>query len=214
MTGETGFWETVTGPAGTTIVSILKSIYPITANLHLALIGSDQRMPVTWGDIVPIIREFSSGNDYHNAFYAVNAGIYINKNNQLMQKDLDAKDAGLMLVGLTGKPMADARLMMGSIKDQEEAQKKAMNKAAEQLGIAFKHMGPSGDWAKAELYVVRAKVVMDVMGRLTDKQKSEVLQRATQQNKTYIDRAKMDFVTKGYKNELPARLQRLFNGKL
>lgn len=214
ISGETGFWETVTGPTGATVMSIMKSLYPITANLHLALIGSDQRYPITWADIVPLIREVSSGNDFHNAYYAVNLGIYVNKNNQTMQKGLDALDAGAIVFGLTNRPLSDARLMMGSIKDQEEAQKKAMVKAQEQLNTAFKYLGANEDMAKFDLYVARAKVIMDAMGQLTDKQKAEVLKRATEQNKTYIDRARHDFVTKGNKNQLPARLQRLFDGKL
>jgi hypothetical protein len=217
---EIGVIEAAGGATGTFLNNVLKSTYPFTAHLYVGLLGKEgDRLPILKEDILGLVREVSSVNNLHNAIYAANTGKYLSKSGEWVagssNKPLDWKDAAAMMMGLTRTDITDTRLMIGGLKDQVNAQKRIQVLAEREFKRAFTAADPSGtnDMQKAETHFARASALMRVMGDFKDEMISETYKRAVEENQPLVDRIKKSFTEKGNKSQLPARLQRLFDGK-
>lgn len=210
--GEMGALEAIGGASGSFLSNLGKSLYPFYAHMKVGMFGGQEEFPLAKEDIMGILREISSVNNFHNAYYALNTGKYFSRNDSFVADGLNATDAAMMVLGLTRKDITDTRLMLGSLKDQKKAQDRVALMAEKEIKTAVTYMG-DGDWKKAETHMARAKALMVAVGDFKDDLISQTLRRALGDDTPQVKKIQKDFTEKGYKSQLPDRFQRLFDGK-
>jgi vacuolar-type H+-ATPase subunit I/STV1 len=171
--------------------------------------GGQDYIPLGKDEIISVAREISSFNDAYNAYFALNVGKYFSRNETFIQEGLNWQDAAAMIAGLTRRDIADARLMIISQKDQQAAQRHVMEMAEKEVKRAF--TAGADDIKKFDFYMARAKAMMVSVGDLRDEQIRQVIDRAISENTPLVERLKKQFAERGYKSQLPARWQRLFD---
>ena len=127
----------------------------------------------------------------------------------LVADNLNWKDGMAILMGLTPREISDTRLIISSLKDQADFQKKIATYAETEFRRGFEAAAQE-DWKKSDAHMARAKSYMVVLGDFKDDMIAETYKRATSESQTLVDRVRENFPKKGYKSQLPARLQRLF----
>lgn len=206
---ELSFLEAIGGATGGFLNSMTKATYPFVAHGYIALTGQQESFPLVKEDILGLLREISSVNDAYNAWMAVNTGKYFSRNDNFVAEGMTGKDAAAIMMGLTRRDITDARLLISTLKDQRENQRRIQDLAVRELKRGIQYAADN-DWNKFETHMARAKAMMVVFGDLRDEQIAEAWKKATTEREALVSRIRHQFTQQGYKSQLPARLQRLF----
>lgn len=209
--GETSAVDFIGGASGSFVKALAKSLYPLYAHVAVGMMGGQEEYPLAKDDVMEVLREISSVNNFHNAYYAYSTGKYFSRNQTFIDDGLNATDAAMMVLGLTKKSITDVRLTLGGLKEQKDAQQKIQIMAEKEFKRAFLYMG-DGDWQKADTHMMRAKALMIAIGDFPDAMVRSTLQKVMEEGTPLATRIKKDFTEKGNKSQLPARLQRLYDG--
>lgn len=209
--GEMSAIEVLGGASGTFLKALAKSLYPFYAHVSIGMQGGQEEYPLAKEDVMEVLREVSSVNNAWNAYYALSAGKYLSRNDSFIQQGLTSTDAAMMILGLTRKDITDVRLYIGSMKEQKDAQQAIANLSQKEFRRAFNYMA-DGDWTKADAHLARAKALMVAVGDFPQDMIATTMNRALEEGTPLAERIKKDFTEKGNRSQLPARLQRLFDG--
>lgn len=163
--------------------------------------------PPTTADFVEVLRNVSSFNNAYRAYYMLNAKSYFTKNDTLVTEDNTGMDAFMaMFAGVVPADIGDTFKMLGSLKEQKEAQQKARLEAVKYLRRMM-HARKDSDWSKVDANLRLAKAALE-MGGVRKSEYSSVLKQAYSGHESLFERALKQFVEQAPLDQMKARRER------
>ncbi len=209
LTGDKNVMEIVLGPSGSILSEMLNSTYPIMKYLTGAFKDDTEAYPFIPEDAIAVLRESSTINQGYKAWYALNLGRFISKTENFTVP-ADTLDAFMVAVlGLEPRKVADAYVMIESMKEFRDAQKYAQDQVVKNYRRSLKHVANGGavgdeDWMRYQ----RAVSVWTKAGGFRPDQAGQILRSAIDDT-SLIDKVWNQFMLKAPPGQLEQRYQQM-----
>lgn len=205
-TGEKGVFEMLGGASASILGDIIGNLHPVGKGMLDIMSGTPGGVSVLMSDITDAASEISSFNNVAKAFFALNSGLYVTRN-EVVVDEVNNMQALLLTLGLTPRDVSDAFIKMESLKEMANIRKdfqkqynKAMIKASNETDPEIQRV-----WMKRAAIFAQA-------ARLDPFTENEWIRGALNQNGFLVDNIDWAFhVSKAPEDQAEARKQILMD---
>lgn len=214
LANDKGFWELMTGAAGTAVGKAMSIMNPGWQALGALFRQDGSSFPATWDDVQ------KAGETINTVFYggrawvALNQGKWINRNHQVVLGNTPETQVGPMegvtmsLLGLQPQWATDASIKGLSARNQKELWDKATKQIVHEIQNAL-DAGNNNDDAGFKTYMTRANALFQAAGIPMDQQAKIIHEAVKGDYSNILDRIDERFWKMGSDKDREARLQQL-----
>lgn len=164
VNGRNELFDIVTGVGGEKVSDTFDEAWPFFSFIANVFRTDDEKYPLTWGDLEPLIRSISSVNNFWKAIQMYNTGVYMSKNKTRLAEDQGSMDAVLsVLFGTNTKEMSKAFLMSDMTRATREMKTEARSDILKYHRLQMKAIA-EGDIEKAMEYGKAVKWLVNANG--------------------------------------------------